>query len=146
MGKKKLAATSDDANKPNSSAILRNENKKIKKQVLNGNAYISASYNNTIITITDKKGSVLASSSAGQVGFKGTRKSTPYAATQAAKSIVEKIKKFNLSNLNIYVRGIGQGRDAAIRSLANDGIEINAIIDLTPIPHNGVRPKKERRV
>jgi len=120
--------------------------KKIKKQVLKGIATIFSSYNNMIVSVTDQKGEVLAWSSAGLLGFKGARKSTPYAATMVAKDALEKTKKFNLNELSIAVKGIGPGREAAIRAIAGTGLNINALIDNTPIPHGGVRPPKPRRV
>lgn len=117
-----------------------------KKQVLKGIATIFSSYNNTIVSVTDPKGEVLAWSSSGLLGFKGARKSTPYAATMVAKDALEKAKKYNLNELAISVRGIGPGREAAIRAIAGTGLNINALVDNTPIPHGGVRPPKPRRV
>lgn len=117
-----------------------------KRQVLKGTATIFSSYNNTIVSVTDQKGEVLAWSSSGLLGFKGARKSTPYAATMVAKDALEKAKKYNLNELAISVRGIGPGREAAIRAIASTGLNINALVDNTPIPHGGVRPPKPRRV
>ena len=117
-----------------------------KKQVLNGVAYIHVSYNNTIISITDSKGQVVAWSSAGLLGFKGTKKSTPYAANLVAKDCVEKSHKYNLTNIKIVIKGVGPGRESAIRGLAGTGLNVLSIMDNTPIAHNGVRRPKPRRV
>lgn len=117
-----------------------------KRLISKGKAYINATYNNTVITITDMSGNVLVWSSAGSQGFKGPKKSTPYAATQIAEQIVQKLKPFNLKELDVYVKGIGHGRESAIRSLSNGGLIIKSIKDITPIPHNGPRPPKPRRV
>ena len=117
-----------------------------KRQVLKGNASISSSYNNTIVSISDSTGNVIAWASAGGLGFKGARKSTPYAATLVAKDVAEKAKRFGLLDLNISVRGIGPGRESAIRALVAAGFNVNSIVDNTPIAHNGVRPPKPRRV
>jgi small subunit ribosomal protein S11 len=117
-----------------------------KRTVLTGKAYIKATYNNTVITITDLSGNVLSWSSAGVRGFKGPRKATPYAATQIAYDIVGKLRPFGLREMDVYVKGIGHGRESAIRGLSAGGIKIKSIRDITPIPHNGPRPKKPRRV
>ncbi|MBI2064138.1 MAG: 30S ribosomal protein S11 [Candidatus Yanofskybacteria bacterium] len=117
-----------------------------KRQVINGMAHITVSYNNTIIAITDTKGEVLAWSSAGSLGFKGAKKSTPYAANLVAKNVIEKARKYNLVNLKINVRGVGPGRESAIRGLAAGGLNITALVDKTPIAHNGVKSPKPRRV
>ncbi len=117
-----------------------------KKQVINGVAVINVSYNNTLISIADSKGQIISWSSSGLLGFKGTKKSTPYAANMVAKDAVEKAKKFNLTNIKIVVKGIGPGRESAIRGLAGTGLNILSIMDATPIAHNGVRRPKPRRV
>lgn len=119
---------------------------KQKAQVPEGNIYIQSSFNNLIITLTDKTGNVIAWSSAGSSGFKGTKKSTPYAATQAAKQLIEKAKERKVSKAAVFVSGIGSGRESAVRALSGSGINITAIRDITPMPHNGPRPKKPRRV
>ncbi|OGY64617.1 MAG: 30S ribosomal protein S11 [Candidatus Harrisonbacteria bacterium RIFCSPLOWO2_02_FULL_41_11] len=111
-----------------------------------GNVYISASYNNTIITVTDERGDVVGWSSAGSLGFSGPKKATPFAASKIVAGLSEKLKKSGLSAVNVFVNGVGSGRDSAIRSLANRGFNILSIKDVTPIPHNGPRPKKVRRV
>ena len=117
------------------------------KQVNLGKVYISASFNNTLVTITDEKGDVIAWGSSGNSGFKGTRKSTPFAATTAVDKVVKKAKEeFGVKEVEIYVKGPGAGRDAALRAIRSAGLKISLIADLTPIPHNGPRPKKKRRV
>ena len=118
---------------------------KIKKKVISGIAHIVSSFNNTIITISDEKGNALAWSSAGHKGFKGSRKSTPYAA-QIAADVGNKAKEYGLKNLKIEVSGPGSGRESALRSLQSIGYVITSIKDVTPIPHNGCRPRKRRRV
>jgi len=120
--------------------------KRIKNQILRGRATIQCTYNNTIITLADMNGATLAWSSSGHLGFKGAKKSTPYAATQIVAEVSEKVKKYGLHELEVFVKGIGGGREAAIRALANNGFTILGIHDVTPIPHNGPRAKKKRRV
>jgi small subunit ribosomal protein S11 len=117
-----------------------------RRNVGKGVAYIKASFNNTIITVTDAKGQVLAWDSAGTIGYKGSRKSTPFAAQRAANKVAEKIRKMGVHELEVRVKGPGSGRESAIRSLANAGIDIKVIEDITPLPHNGCRPRKRRRV
>lgn len=120
--------------------------KKVIKQVSHGHAYIQATFNNTIVSITDQTGNVLAWGSAGMVGFKGPKKATPYAAGQVVKKVVENIQSCGLKEVNIFVKGIGGGREGAIRALNANGLTILSIKDVTPLPHNGCRPKKRRRV
>jgi small subunit ribosomal protein S11 len=108
--------------------------------------YIFSSYNNTIATLTNKKGDVLASKSAGALGFKGTKKSTSFAAGRVAEAIANICKKFNIEKIEILVKGIGAGRESAVRTLITKGLNVVSIKDITPIPHNGCRPKKVRRV
>ena len=120
--------------------------KKIKKQILKGRASIKCTYNNTIVNISDLSGGVLAWASSGLMGFKGAKKATPYAATQVVASVSEKVKKYGVKELEVYVKGVGSGREASIRALANNGFDLISIKDETPIPHNGCRPKKPRRV
>ncbi len=117
-----------------------------RKQVPRGRAYVQSSFNNTIITITDPEGNVITSASAGTVGFKGSRKSTPYAAGLAAESAARRAMEHGMRQVDVHVKGPGAGREAAIRSLQAAGLNISAIIDVTPIPHNGCRPPKKRRV
>ena len=120
--------------------------KKVKKDVSDGIAHIHASFNNTIITITDRQGNALAWATAGGSGFRGSRKSTPFAAQGAAERAGEKAKEFGMKNLEVEVKGPGPGRESAVRSLNNAGFQITNITDVTPIPHNGCRPPKKRRV
>lgn len=120
--------------------------KKAKKQVTRGCAFIRATYNNTIVTFTDQNGNSLVASSAGQCGFKGPKKATPYAAGVIVKHAADKVKDMGLKDINVLIRGIGSGRDGALRALNAAGFNITSIKDLTPIPHNGCRPKKPRRV
>ena len=111
-----------------------------------GVAHILATWNNTLISLSNERGDVLAHSSAGAVGFKGTKKSTPFAASRVAEALAEKAKRVGVSRISVVVRGIGAGRESAIRSLASHGLDITSIRDLTPLPHNGPRPPKPRRV
>lgn len=111
-----------------------------------GIAYIKASFNNTLVTITDMNGDVLCRASAGTVGFKGTRKSTPFAAQRAVEQVSAAAKKYGLVEVEVRVKGPGSGRDAAITALQGSGLRIHSIEDVTPLPHNGCRPKKKRRV
>lgn len=116
------------------------------RHAVRGVAHIQATYNNTMIAISDDKGNVLAWSSAGALGFKGAKKATPFAAARVAETVVEKVKKAGLEDVAVLVKGIGSGRDSAVRALANHGLNIMMIKDITPVPHNGPRPKKVRRV
>jgi small subunit ribosomal protein S11 len=120
--------------------------KKIKKDVSDGIVHISASFNNTIITITDRKGNALAWATAGASGFRGSRKSTPFAAQVAAEKVGSIVREYGVKNLDIRIKGPGPGRESAVRSLNNMGFKITNILDDTPIPHNGCRPPKRRRV
>ena len=119
---------------------------KVKRKVTNGVAHVVSSFNNTIISISDENGNVLAWSSAGHKGFKGSRKSTPFAAQIAAEDVGNKAKEYGLKNLRVEVSGPGSGRESALRSLQSVGYIITSIKDVTPIPHNGCRPRKRRRV
>lgn len=145
MGQKKVITKTDPDIKPAEGTVSVSK-KSSKKQVINGVAHINVSYNNTIIDISDLKGDIIAWSSSGSIGFKGTRKSTPYAANLVAKDVVEKAKKYNLMNIKVVVKGIGPGRESAIRGLAGTGLNLTAIQDATPVAHNGVRRPKPRRV
>ena len=118
--------------------------RRAKRNIPHGQAHIKASFNNTIITITDQDGGVVAWTSGGSVGFKGSRKSTPYAAQVAAEQAARKAGEMGIRKLDVIVRGSGSGRETAIRTLQNMGIEVTGIKDVTPIPHNGVRPKKRK--
>lgn len=132
--------------KANEDKIIKRKAKKIKKQVLKGKANVKCTYNNTIISITDLGGNVLGWASSGLLGFKGAKKATPYAATQVVGNVAEKVKKYGVQELEVYVMGVGSGREASIRALANKGFELTLIKDKTPVPHNGCRAKKPRRV
>ncbi len=120
--------------------------KRERKQIPRGSAYVQSSFNNTIVTITDPDGNAIAWGSAGTAGFKGSRKSTPYAAGLAAEGAAKRAMEHGLRQVEVYVKGPGSGREAAIRSLQAAGLTISAITDVTPIPHNGCRPPKKRRV
>ena len=120
--------------------------KRIKKEVADGIVHVHASFNNTIITITDRKGNVLSWATSGGSGFRGSRKSTPFAAQVAAEKAGLVAQEFGMKNLDVMIKGPGPGRESAVRSLNNLGFKINNIVDVTPIPHNGCRPPKKRRV
>lgn len=120
--------------------------KKNKRQILKGRASIQCTYNNTIVTIADLNGGVLGWSSSGHLSFKGAKKSTPYAATQVVADVTEKVKKYGVQELEVFVKGVGSGREASIRALANNGFNLVTIKDITPIPHNGCRPRRPRRI
>ena len=120
--------------------------KRERKSIPRGNAYIYSSFNNTIITLTDPSGNVISSRSCGAVGFKGSRKGTPYAAQKAAEDAVRRAQEHGLRQVEVYVKGPGSGREAAIRALQGAGLVVTSIKDMTPIPHNGCRPPKKRRV
>lgn len=120
--------------------------KKTARQIPEGKAYIQASYNNTIITFTDPAGNTLGWSSAGKVGFKGPKKATPYASSMVVKDVAEKVAQYGMRELQVFVRGIGGGREGAIRALNASGFFVKSIKDITPLPHNGCRPPKPRRV
>jgi small subunit ribosomal protein S11 len=118
----------------------------VRQGLRRGVAHILATYNNTMVTLTDERGAVLGWASAGMLGFKGTKKATPFAAARVAEAVAEKAKKAGVIDIVVLVKGVGSGRESAIRSLANRGLEISLIKDITPLPHNGPRPKKVRRV
>ena len=117
-----------------------------KRVVSTGRAYVQSTFNNTIITITDVDGGVLAWASSGSVGFKGTKKGTPFAARLAAESVAKKVMDYGMRRVDVYVKGPGSGRETAIRSLQTAGLEVTSIRDITPIPHNGCRPPRRRRI
>ena len=125
---------------------MAKKQKKVRKNVTRGIAYIKASFNNTLVTITDTNGETLCWCSSGQLGFKGSRKSTPFAATRSAEEAGNKARKMGMQELEVRVKGAGSGRESAVTGLQHAGIKITAIEDHTPIPHNGCRPKKKRRV
>jgi len=153
MGKKKVveqkiseaapqARQSEAIPKAASSGSARKRTRKIEK----GKVYINASYNNTVVSVTDDKGDVLTWATAGSIGFSGPKKATPFAASKIAAIVAEKLKNMGVKQIDILVRGVGGGRDSAIRSLINYGFEVQSIKDVTPVPHNGPRPPKVRRV
>lgn len=149
MGKKRvIKKTAKEALKEKEliDQALKKEILKKKKKIDVGRIYISSSYNNTIITLTDDKGDVLCWCSAGRIGYKGTRKATPYAASKVAEIIAQAVKKLDIEKIKVFVKGIGAGRDSALRQLAASGLNLISIKDITPIPHNGCRPPKPRRV
>ena len=153
MGKKRIVKQTEEELARESALLQAKIEKERERDVApagmklaRGTAHILATYNNTIITITDERGNALAWSSAGTLGFKGTKKATPFAAARVAEAVAEKARKAGLMELMVLVRGVGSGRESAIRSLSNRGFVINLIKDETPIPHNGPRPKKVRRV
>ena len=122
------------------------QKQKEKRKVVHGNAYIHSTFNNTIVTITDPQGNALCWASAGNVGFKGSRKGTPFAAQLAAESAAKKVTDHAMESVDVFVSGPGGGRETAIRSLHATGLEVRSIRDVTPVPHNGCRPPKKRRV
>jgi small subunit ribosomal protein S11 len=124
----------------------RGRRRKVRKSIAVGNAYIKTSFNNTLVTLTDKEGNVIAWASAGSAGFKGSRKSTPYAAQVTAERAARAAMEHGLQKVDCYVKGPGSGRETAIRSLQATGLDVSSVKDVTPIPHNGCRPKKRRRV
>lgn len=150
MGKKKIATqTSEAALKEKETldqAFTKTAGKSVAKKFDVGRVYINASYNNTLISVTDDKGNLIAWSSAGALGFSGPKKATPFASAKVVSALAEKIQKSGPFNVHVFVNGIGGGRDSAMRSLANRGFTILSIKDVTPIPHNGPRPRKVRRV
>jgi len=120
--------------------------KKAHKSVPSGRAYVQATFNNTIVTLTDPNGNVLGWSSAGKIGFTGPKKATPYAATLVVKDLMERLADVGLKEVNVFVKGVGSGRDSAVRSLNANGLSVLTIKDVTPIPHNGCRAPKPRRI
>ncbi|MBI4118638.1 MAG: 30S ribosomal protein S11 [Parcubacteria group bacterium] len=147
MGKKRIiekesAAEASGAEKDKNQASTGRKVGIVEK----GRVYIQASYNNTLISLTDDNGNLLAQSSAGSLGFKGPRKATPYAANRIIETLGEKIRKVGLRNVTVFVKGIGSGREAAVRALVGQGLNITSIKDITPIPHNGPKSPKPRRV
>jgi small subunit ribosomal protein S11 len=126
--------------------MAKKAKKKIKRNVSRGVAHVQSTFNNTIITITDTNGDTLSAASAGTVGFKGSRKSTPFAAQRAAEDAANKAMKFGLREIEVKIKGPGAGRESAVTALQNSGLNVKAIEDVTPLPHNGCRPPKKRRV
>lgn len=140
------ASTTQGSGEKTVSAPRAEKRTRKKRTVQHGSAFILATYNNTHVTLTDQNGAVLAWSTAGKVGFKGPKKATPYAAGIIVKDVVERVRDFGLAEVDVYVRGVGSGREAAVRALAANGLAILSIKDKTPIPHNGPRPRKVRRI
>jgi len=146
MGKKRVITKSGEDNKTKQKASSGKAKGSSKKHLEVGRAYIRVSYNNTTVSITDLKGELVAWSSAGSLGFRGPKKATAFAASKVVATLMEKVKKVGLKTVEIYVKGIGGGRETAIRSLVNQGLDVTLIKDITPMPHNGPRPPKVRRV
>lgn len=146
MGKKRIIQKGGEAAQTAAAIETKPSGTKTVRRVDAGIAHIQATYNNTIITISDLGGKVLAWSSAGAAGFSGTKKATPYAAARVAEAAAEKARRIGILGVAVRVSGVGAGRDSAIRALANHGLNITAIKDITPLPHNGPRPPKARRV
>lgn len=136
------AAASTKKTKPKA----KRASKKARQQITQGKAYIQASFNNTIVSLTDMNGAVLAWSSAGKVGFKGPKKATPYAASVIVRDVVDRVKEVGLKDVNVYVSGVGQGREGALRALNANNLNVLSIKDVTPMPHNGCRPARPRRM
>lgn len=125
---------------------VKGRRKKAQRRVATGCAYVQSTYNNTIVTLTDTDGNVLSWSSAGHCGFRGPKKATPYAASVIVKSAIEKIPDVGLKDVHVFVKGVGQGRESAVRAFNANGVNVLSIKDITPIPHNGCRPPRPRRV
>ncbi len=146
MGKKKVAQKSADVSTDEKAGAAKNV-KQSSKRIENGFVYVNATYNNTVMTVTDATGNVVTWASAGSLGFSGPKKATPFASQKVAAAILEKIQKSGPFNLHVVVKGVGSGRDAAIRVFAGtQGFQVLSVKDATPIPHNGPRPPKTRRV
>lgn len=147
MGKKRIIEKQEEAGKKGADdvAASKKDKKGGRGAIEVGRVYINSTYNNTIITVTDEKGGVVAWSSAGALGLAGPKKATPFAASNIVSAIVEKVSKTGPHKVDVFISGIGPGRDSAVRSVANSGFDILSISDVTPIPHNGPRPKKTRR-
>mgnify|MGYP001566717607 FL=1 len=146
MGKKRVIKKIEEGGEGKEFAAEKPREFKAGQKLTRGIANIQATYNNTIITIADEKGNVISWSSAGSLGFSGAKKATPFAAARVAEVAVEKARKTGIQEVSVMVSGVGSGRDSAIRSLANQGLNISYIKDVTPLPHNGPRAKKVRRV
>ena len=150
MGKKRVATkTKDEVLKERDrveAAVKRQIKLKSSQLDREGRIYIYSSYNNTILTLTDKKGDVLYWVSAGNIGFKNTKKGTPFAASKVAEAMAQVVKRLKMTGVKVFIKGIGSGRDSALRSLAARDVDIVSVKDMTPVPHNGCRPKKPRRM
>lgn len=150
MGKKHIIQQSEEELLKEGEKIEAKVSKEVKvglsKKISEGRVYIASSYNNTILTLTDPQGNTLHWTSSGTLGFKGTKKATPFAASKVAEALTQAAQKIGIEKIAVFIKGIGSGRESALRSLANRGLEIISIKDITPIPHNGCRPPKVRRV
>jgi small subunit ribosomal protein S11 len=150
MGKKHIIETNQEEAIKEDAKVEASVNKdtKVKTAALvrEGKVFVSSSYNNTLVTLTNQRGQVLAWKSAGSVGFKGAKKATSFAASKVAEAIANICKKMGIEKLEVYIKGIGSGRESAVRTLVGQGLNISSIKDTTPVPHNGCRPKKVRRV
>jgi len=142
MGKKRVATTEDKASAKSAQPVKANS----KKRVDSGILYVKSTYNNTIVLLTDKKGNALMQSSAGALGFRGAKKGTPFAAAKVGETLAEKAMNLGVKEIDVIVKGVGSGRESAIRGFISKGINITNIKDETPVPHNGPKPKKPRRV
>lgn len=150
MGKKKIGEQAEgevltEAAKVED-AVNAAASKQVSKKRTRGHVYVKSTYNNTVVTVTDEKGNVMFWATAGSLGFTGPKKATPFAASKIVDALYEKMKKAGMNEVDVTVSGVGGGRDSAVRSLANHGVTIHSIHDVTPVPHNGPRPKKVRRV
>jgi len=143
MGKKRIVKTEDGAEGAKSNSAVKAASK---KRVDSGILYVQSTYNNTMVLLTDKKGNALLASSAGALGFKGAKKGTPFAAAKVGETLGEKAAALGLKEISVVVKGVGSGRESAIRGFTSKGINITDIKDETPVPHNGPKPKKPRRV
>lgn len=145
-----IVATAEEAPKTDAAVEaapkIKSKKKKAKARVTKGKIFINSTYNNTIVSVTDMSGNVLMWCSAGKIGFKGSKKSTPYAGQRTMEDVLAKLKERGLNEVDIFIKGIGSGRESAIRALQGSGLAVLTIKDQTPIPHGGVRPKKPRRV
>ncbi|MAF79480.1 30S ribosomal protein S11 [bacterium] len=150
MGKKRVAQKTEEElikeSKAVNETLTEKKKQSSKKKHESGRVYIQASYNNTLMTVTDDNGEVITWMSAGSLGFSGPKKATPFAASKVAEAVSEKIQKSGPLTVDVFVKGVGSGRDSAVRSLASRGFNIRSLKDITPIPHNGPRAKKPRRV
>lgn len=149
MGKKRVIkeTTEEVLKEKEKMEATAKKKKEVKgKKLDRANIYIQSSYNNTLISVTNPEGDVVASESAGALGFRGPKKATPFAATRVVDSLMNKLQKIGLKEINIFVKGVGSGREAAVRALAANNLDILSIKDITPVPHNGCRPRKPRRV
>lgn len=149
MGKKRIIKQTEEELIKEGTKVetkVKKEGEGPAKRITEGRVYISSSYNNTIISLTDPQGRILGGTSAGAIGFKGTKKATPFAASKVAEALSQIAKKFGIEKIAVFIKGVGSGRESAIRSLVARGLEIISIKDVTPVPHNGCRPPKVRRV